>query len=269
MEKPYRALERCRTTLLTGSPFVFLTAIGLGLVSGPVAGAPEEIQVYMDDLSEPGGFGMDVHNNFVMSGSNTPDYPGAQPPNHVYRLTPEFYYGISDTLELGIYVLTTTAPGDSINYDGAKVRLKYIHPHDETEGSFWGANLEVGKTSLRVSQAAWNAELKGIYGYRSGRWTFAVNSDLDWSLSAPSSPVALGIDTKVAYRVNAGYQLGFESYNELGPLSDLGHLNQQSQTLYAVVDTQLGKFDLNAGIGYGLTTASDRWLVKAIVGMHF
>ncbi len=223
----------------------------------------------MDDMSKPGGFGMDVHNNIVISGSGTPDYPGAQPPNHVYRLTPEFYYGISDALELGLYVLTTTASGNSPNYDGAKIRLKYIYPHDEASGSFWGANLEIGKTTLRVSQAAWNAELKGIYGYRSGRWTFAVNPNLDWSLSTPSSPLSLDIDTKIAYKTNAGYQLGLESYNECGPLNNLGHLNQQSETLFAVLDTQLGKFDLNAGIGYGLTTASDRWLIKFIVGTHF
>jgi hypothetical protein len=172
-------------------------------------------------------------------------------------------------LEAGLYLLSTTTPGNPTNYDGEKLRLKYIFPHDETQGSFWGANLEIGKTSLRVSQAAWNAELKGIYGYRSGRWTFAANPNLDWTLNAPSSPVSLDVDTKVAYKTNAGYQVGFESYNELGPLRNLGHLNQQSQTLYAVVDTQLGKFDLNAGIGHGLTTVSDRWLIKFIVGMHF
>ena len=150
----------------------------------------------MDDLSKPGRFGADVHNSFVMSGSRTPDYPGAQPPNHVYRLTPEFYYGISDTIEMGLYLLTTTSPDNPTNYDGVKLRLKYIAPHDETQGSFWGANLEIGKTSLRVSQAPWNAQVKGIYGYRSGRWTFAVNPNFDWSLSGPvNSPVSLDIDT--------------------------------------------------------------------------
>jgi hypothetical protein len=269
MHERCKPLERRLPARLASSPSMFVTVIGIGLFSASVAGAPEEIQVYMDDMSKPGRFGMDVHNNFVMSGSDSPEYPGAQPPNHVYRLTPEFYYGIGDVLELGLYVLTTKASGDSVNYDGAKIRMKYVYPHDETVGSFWGANLEIGKTSLRVSQAAWNAELKGIYGYRSGRWTFAVNPNLDWSLSAPSSPLSLDIDTKIAYKTNAGYQLGIESYNELGPVSNLGHLNQQSETLYAVVDTQLGKLDLNAGFGYGLTSVSDSWVFKFIIGIHF
>jgi len=269
MGKAYKGFRFYRCSHFSRFVLISIAVIVLGFISGTAAGAPEEIQVYMDDLTKPGGFGADVHNNFVMSGSSTPDYPGAQPPDHVYRLTPEFYYGISNTFEAGLYLLTTTTPGNPTNYDGEKLRLKYIAPHDETQGSFWGTNLEIGKTSLRVAQAAWNAELKGIYGYRSGRWTFAVNPNFDWSLSAPSSPVSLDIDTKIAYQTNAGYQVGVESYNELGPLQNLGHLNQLSETLYGVIDTELGKFDLNAGIGRGLTTVSDRWLVKFIIGVRF
>lgn len=232
--------------------------------------APEEIQVYTDEMTGPGHFGMDLHNNFVISGSSEPDYPGAQPPDHVYRFTPEFYYGVSNTVEAGLYVLATTAPDGQPNFVGQKLRLKYIAPHDETRGAFWGANLEVGKTSHRVSQAPWNSELKGIYGYRSGRWTLAGNLDLDWSLSGPvNTPVSAGIDTKVAYRTSADYDIGFESYNELGPLRHMGHLNQLDQTLYAVIDAKVGKLDLNAGLGRGLNPASDRWVFKFIVGVEY
>ena len=60
-----------------------------------------------------------------------------------------------------------------------------------------------------------------------------------------------------------------ETYNELGPLRDLGHVNKLSQALYGVIDTQLGQFDLNAGIGRGLTSVSDRWVLKFIVGIHY
>jgi hypothetical protein len=270
MNKIHRISGFCRPAPFIRRVLGFVAALGLAFVSGSAAGAPEEIQVYMDEMSKPGHFGVDVHNNFVMSGSGTPDYPGAQPPNHVFRLTPEFYYGISDTFEAGLYLLSTTTPGNPVNYDGEKIRLKYIAKHDETQGSFWGANLEVGKTTLRVSEQAWNAEFKGIYGYRSGRWTFAVNPNFDWSLSGPgNAPVSLDVDTKIAYKTDSGRQFGLESYNEMGPLRNLGHLSQLSQTLYGVIDTQLGKFDLNAGIGRGLTTASDRWLVKFIIGTHF
>lgn len=251
------------------------TTLALCLLALPVSpaalSAPEEIQVYLDDLVGTGNFGTDVHNNYVVSGSSTPDYPGAEAPDHVYRLTPEFYYGLSDTLELGLYVLTTRQPGRDPTFDGSKVRIKFIAPHDEEAGSFWGANLEIGETSLRVSPQPWGTELKGIYGYRWSRWLFAVNTNLDWTgSSAFAGPTSLDVDSKLAYLTDGGYQLGLESYNELGELSHPGHLSEDSEVLYGVLDTDLGKrMDLDAGIGRGLTTASDRWVLKFILGFHF
>ncbi|MGJ7555702.1 hypothetical protein ACSFBI_17030 [Variovorax sp. RB3P1] len=240
-----------------------------GLLSTPAIAAPEEIQVYLDDMSAPGQFGVDVHNNYVFSGASTPSYPGEQPPSHVFRLTPEFYYGLSDTVELGLYVLTSRAPNADPKVDGGKVRIKYIAPHDKTQGFFWGANLEVGKTSLRVSSTPWNAELKGILGYRTGAWTLAVNPNIDWSLSRGGGPVTLDVDAKVAYAVNDKTQVGFETYNELGPLSRPDSLSKNSKTLYAVVDHEFEHFDVNLGIGKGLTHDADRWTLKFIVGTHF
>lgn len=233
--------------------------------------APEEIQVYLDDLVGTGHFGTDVHNNYVISGDATPPYPGGEAPEHVYRLTPEFYYGLTDSLELGLYVLTTRQPGRDPTLDGSKLRVKFIAPHDGSQGAFWGANLEIGETSLRVSPQPWGTELKTIYGYRWSRWLVAANLNLDWTGKAPfAGPVSLDVDTKLAYTTDAGYQLGFESYNELGEASHLGHLSQNSEVIYAVLDTDLGKsMDLDAGIGRGLTTASDRWVVKFILGFHF
>ena len=257
---------------ITGRHVVFkcATALTFVLKSAACLAAPEEIQVYLDDVTQPGRFGTDLHNNFVISGSSTPDYEGAIAPRHVYRFTPEFYYGVNNTLELGLYLLTTTRPGFVSQYEGEKVRVKYIAPHDEERGSFWGANLEIGKTSIRVSEAPWNAELKGIYGFRADRWILAVNSNFDWSLSGQvNTPLSLEVDTKLGYKTDAGPQLGIESYNELGPVRDLGHINKLSQTLYGVIDTQLGQFDLNAGIGRGLTSVSDRWVFKFILGIHY
>ena len=68
--------------------------------------------------------------------------------------------------------------------------------------------------------------------------------------------------------MGADYALGIESYNELGTLNNLGHLSHQSEVLYGVVDTEIKYFDLNFGVGRGLTPASDRWVLKLIVGVR-
>lgn len=241
----------------------------LGQIALPCSAAPEEIQVYMDDMSAPGQFGLDVHNNFALSAVNVPSYPGEVPPYHLYRLTPEFYYGLSSSLELGLYILSTRQPDENLHSDGMKVRIKYIAPHDAEKGFYWGLNLEIGKSDLRVSERPWNAELKGILGYRTGNWHFALNPNLDSSLSSQGGPVMASLDGKLAYSITEKTQIGVESYNELGPLSGLQSLQRNSKSLYLALDHDFGDFDLNAGIGRGLTDDADRWVAKFILGKRF
>lgn len=231
--------------------------------------APEEIQVYLDDLRPPGRLGVDVHNNFVYSGRPEPEYAGEQPPGKVYRLTPEFAYGLTPTLELGLYLLTTREPGGGWHGDGVKARVKAIAPHDPQGGVFWGANLEVGRSSLRVSETKWNAELKGIFGWRGSACTIAVNPNFDWSLSAGGGPVTADVDFKINCTVGSESQIGVESYSELGALRHISNSGENRRTVFAVYDRDFGAFDVDFGIGRGLTAAADRWLVKFIVGTDF
>lgn len=232
--------------------------------------ASEEVQVYLDDLSASGQFGVDVHNSLVLRGSRTPAYPGETPPHHQYRLTPEFYYGITPTLELGLYVLTSRSAAGNTRLDGSKLRLKTIAPHDDKSGGFWGLNLEIGKTAPSASETPWNGQLKGILGWRSGPWTFGANPNLDWSISKGGGPVAASLDLKVAHQVSERTQLGAELYSDLGPARATQAWKRNAKTLYAVLDQELGhEIDLNLGIGRGLTPDADRWTLKFIVGTHF
>lgn len=248
---------------------VALAAAALALAARPAWSAPEEIQVYLDDLTPPGRFGLDVHNNYAARASEVPDYDGERPPAHVYRLTPEFYYGLSRSFELGVYLLTAVDRDRRWHADGAKLRLKFITPHDEEAGPFFGLNLEVGKSDLAVAERPWNYELKGIAGERFGRWLLAVNLDVDSALSSHGGPAQIALDTRLAYGASRRLQLALEAYDELGPLTGPGGLHGRSQMLYAVVDADLRAFDLDFGVGRGLTAAADGWVVKAIVGFHF
>ncbi len=217
-------------------------------------------------MTAPGHFGLDVHNNFVFSGGNA---VGDQTAGHRYRLTPEFYYGLAPTIELGIYLLTSKPADGDARANGAKVRIKYIAQHDATSGFFWGANLEIGDTDRRVSVTPWNVELKTILGVRRGAWIFALNPNLDWSLSAHGGPATLNVDFKVARSVGPRTQLGVESYNDVGPLGDLPPPGAGSKILYAALDQDLGKIDLNVGLGRGLNRESEGWTLKFIVGSRF
>ena len=255
----------CKTIIpLAGSAL----AAALLLCNSLCIAAPEEIQVYLDDKEDPGVMSIDWHNNYVFSGRTRPDYVGEKPPNHLYRLTPELNYGVSQVFELGAYLLTSRDSSGQWAADGAKVRLKYIAPHME-EGVFYGLNLEVGQQNHALSQDPWGAQLKGILGWRHGAWTLGYNMNLDTALSPRGGPVTSESDLKINYAVTHRTQMGIESYNELGPSSHPHAFNADSKVLYAVLDTSFHALDINMGVGRGLTHPSDMWTLKMIIGTHF
>jgi hypothetical protein len=250
---------------------LWLGALVIGLAAASAAqAAPEEIQVYMDEMNRPGEVGLDLHNNYVFEGRSTPAYAGEQTPEHVYRLTPEFSYGLTPNLELGGYVLSTADGHGSYRIDGEKLRLKFIAPKTEGQNWWWGANFEIGKVQHNLDINPWNAELKAIYGIKRGRWTVAANTNIDWAVSGPAKGGAtVEQDFKVSYAVREKLAFGIETYDELGELSHLGGpADRLSHVVYATLDTTLGRWDLNLGLGRGLTVGSeDHWVLKAIIGV--
>jgi len=235
-------------------------------VAAVAAAAPEEIQVYLDDVNEPRELTLEMHANYVAEGFRTPDYPGQLPTHHVLQVTPEFSYGIAKNWDAGLYLLSARASDGTLYGNGAKLRLKYVAP--STGAFFWGVNFELGRTSHRVTESNDNFELRPILGWRGGAWLVAINPIIDAALSGGTSrePV-FAPALKVSRAVAEGVQLGIEHYAEAGPIHHIPDFNQQNHVLYGALDVQRGALDLNFGVGRGLTSASEKWVIKMIVGI--
>jgi hypothetical protein len=246
-----------------------LAGLALACCAGTALAAPEEIQVYMNEMNQPGEFGLDVHVNYVTAGAASPDYAGAQVSRHALRVTPEFSYGLTRSLELGAYILGARDADGNYRVGGEKLRIKFI-PTAADDPLFYGANLEIGRVEQRFDENPWNGELKGILGYKGARWTAAVNANIDFKVSGPArSPTSLELTAKLAYALSDRLQVGLERYNDLGEVRHLDSPFRQANTTYAVVDTSVRGWDLNLGVGRGNEAASDRWVLKAIVGVPF
>jgi hypothetical protein len=63
--------------------------------------------------------------------------------------------------------------------------------------------------------------------------------------------------------------IGVEYYTDLGKIGDFPSFEQQQHQLFGVTDFKLGVFDIELGLGYGLTSGSDRLIAKAIIGYDF
>ena len=73
--------------------------------------------------------------------------------------------------------------------------------------------------------------------------------------------------TRVAYNFASGWVLAAE-YADFGRFGDWAS-PQQAHQLYGVFDKTFGSIDVEAGIGVGLTDASDRLTLKLIVAHDF
>jgi hypothetical protein len=247
-----------------------LAALAAATHAPEARAADEEIQVYMDEMNKAGGYGLDVHLNYVPQGRGANvDYAGQMTSERRWRITPEWSYGLTDNLELGLYLpLLTVDPHGGGEWGGVKGRIKFIAPKPKDSPFFWGLNFELGRVRRGLDINPWNAELKGIAGYRTGPWTLAGNLNIDWMVSGPDhTPVSYQLATKISYAVRDDLSVGVENYNDLGTVSRFGRFGENSQQVYLVADKSFGRWDLNLGAGYGYGQPEDTWTIKAIVGV--
>lgn len=244
---------------------------GLSLGSLTALAAPDEIQVYNDDMDEPGKFGLELHTNYTLDGSKMPSYAGEAPSHHVLQVTPELSYGISKTLEAGLYFPPVAIhPNGSVNENGMRFRLKYIAPHEADSAYYWGLNTEVGYSTRRVAENHWNMELRPVFGYRHEAWEFIVNPILGLSLSGNGSrEPEFEPAFKISRALNSNTRLGVEHYASLGPLHHQFSASERSYATYITADTEIGTTEVNFGIGRGHGNTSDRWVAKMILGFSF
>ena len=233
-----------------------------------VLAAPDEIQVYTEELNAPGEFGLEQHLNYTIKGQQTPDYPGQMTSHHVTQITPEFSYGLTQNLEAGLYLPLAINPAGDTFLNGLRLRLKYIAPRQLNEATFYGLNVEVGRDSSRISDSISGMELRPIIGYRDVRWLLSFNPILNVGLAAnvshqPQFEPAL----KLTHSVGAAARAGLEYYGEYGPLSHLLPRSQRAHTVYAVTDVEMHGFGINFGLGRGFVNAGDTWVMKAIIAL--
>lgn len=252
-----------RTSLTCG--LLFAAMVG----GSPACAAPEEIQVYMDEMDDPGDVGLDLHTNYAATGDRTLDYAGEQQSVRRLRMTPEFSYGVSKTFELGLYLpLATLDSTGRAAADGIKFRLKYIAPHQEGAGWFYGANFEIGRVDHKLDANPYNAELKLIGGHHGDRWTIALNGNVDFKVDGPvHAPPSFDIDTKISRAVTKTLAIGVETYNGAGEFARLGSFGSAEHSTFAIVDAKFGRWDINFGVGHGYSALKDGLIVKAIIGV--
>ena len=249
------------------SSWICIAAATTGFALATPAHATDEIQVYNAGIAAAGQFTIQQHLNYVGLGVKEPPFRGGLVSNHSLNGTPEFAYGITDWWELGLY-LPFSVQDSRFYSDAFKLRTLFVSPHADQRSFFYGVNFELSNETPPFAQTRWGLEIRPIIGVRNAEVEFIVNPIVDIGFGrygeADFAPAA-----RLARKFGDDLYFGLEYYADFGKIGDFSKLADQQHTLFAVTDFKAGIFDINLGVGYGLTPGSDRFVVKSIIGYAF
>jgi hypothetical protein len=232
------------------------------------AAQTDEIQVYDGGLAAPGVFNLTLHNNFIPRGVTTPAFPGAVVADKSWTGVPEWAYGVSRWFEAGLYLpLYTHDQAQGWGLDGFKLRTLFAVPDADDRTFVYGANFEFSVNAKRWDEAKFTSEIRPIIGWHLGDVDVIVNPIVDTAYDGVKN-LEFVPATRVALKVNRTWQVAAEEYADFGKVGGFLPAGEQAHQLFLVVD-RAGRIDIEAGVGFGLTSASDALTFKLILSGDF
>jgi hypothetical protein len=225
----------------------------------------DEIQVYDGGLAPVGTFNLTVHNNFTPKGIKQPAFPGAVVADRSLNGVPEWAIGVTDWFEAGLYLpLYSRDKKSGFGLDGFKLRTLFAVPHADDRRFVYGANFEFSYNAKRWDTARFTSEIRPIIGWHLKPVDVIVNPIVDTSYDGLRNAV-FAPAIRVAYNISPVWAAAVEEYADYGPFHDFRSTREQSHQLYWVMDRAGKQWDVEAGIGVGLTKRSDGLTLKLIV----
>lgn len=227
-----------------------------------------EIQVYGSSLVPPGRTMVELHSNFTADG-RAGEVDGLLPTEHAFHETLEVTHGFTPWLEVGFYVFTSVRSGQGWSWVGDHIRPRLAVP----ESWHWPVGLslstEFGYQRRAFATDTWTWEIRPIVDKQMGRWYWALNPALERALSGENAGRGweFSPNATVSYDLSDRITAALEYYGALGPVSGFDPAPLQQHQLFGAVDLNLSpKWEINLGVGRGLTSSTDRLLVKTIFG---
>jgi len=243
------------------SPQHWLICLLLTVVSCSVLGAPFEIKVHDELIAEYQESAYEVETNLFQA----PASQGLK--SNVFQTRLEYGYGIAKNSEVGVNIFLSSYNGVSY-VNGGKVSYMYIPTHDEEGLWHYGVKNEINYIKDVGGTETTFYELTPILALQLDEWRFTVNPSVDVVLNKNSS-ATFAPSAKVAYGLTHSVDIGIEYYADNLPNKSLYNITQQPHTAYIVTDAKYGNSSFNFGVGKGVTTNSDNWVIKLIASLNF
>jgi hypothetical protein len=248
-----------------------LLALACGLAAKVRAQDNYEIQVYGSDLVPPRQTMVELHSNYSINGAQDSGN-GVLSEQHAFHETLEITHGFTPWFETGFYVFSSIQPHRGWEWVGDHIRPRVSIPEEWHWPVGLSLSTEIGFQRRAYSEDTWTWELRPIIDKKIGRFYVAFNPAFDLSLHGVNSNRGFDFEpsVKLSYDVTKVVAAGIEYYSALGPFTAFDPVNSQQHQIFPTIDLNVSpQWEINFGVGIGLTRSTDDLLVKLILGRRF
>ena len=245
-----------------------LLALGAALITIPAIALAQtdEIQVYDGGIADPGAVNLTWHNNYTPRGLKDPAFPGGLINNQNLNGVTEWAWGVTDWFEAGLYMpLYSFSEDRGPTINGGKIRFLFTAPHADNRRFFYAVNFEFSYNSKHWDPRTYTSEIRPIIGVHLHPVDIIVNPILDNSWYGGFKSLDFAPATRVAYNLNDRSAVAIEEYADMGPLRRFYPASEQFHQVYGVFDRKTKFAEIEAGVGIGLTGASDKVTLKLML----
>jgi hypothetical protein len=188
---------------------------------------------------------------------------------HSWHETVELVAGVGDWAELGAYVFSSADDSGGFHVAGGSFRAKARIPAQWRWPVGLALSSEIEHERSIFSADTWSWEIRPVIDKALGRWYLSVNPTVVRTLAGPGTGNGLQFapSAKASFDFTRGISAGLEYYASLGELGAFPPTNSQLQQLFAAFDLHSSPvWEVNAGVGFGITPSTNQLMAKVLLG---
>jgi hypothetical protein len=213
---------------------------------------------------------MELHSNSVISATGTEAHSQLNP--YQIHETLEGTYGLTPHIEIGQYFATAKLSNGDYEYAGSRTKCHFGIAATDSWPLKFGGNIELDYMRRAAEDQPLTLEMRPIVETSFGGFLLIANLVFEKPFRGPGTHqgVTFTPSGQISYQVLPWLEPALEYYGDMGAVQYLPAVQKQQHFLVPAVNLFIvPQLEVNAGVGWGLTRASNGVFLKAIIGWDF
>jgi hypothetical protein len=229
-----------------------------------------EIQIYPTETTPERVLQLELHSNSVTTATGKLAHNQLNP--YQVHETLEATYGVTPHIEIGQYFATAKLSNGDYEYAGSRTKVHFGVAQSDSWPLQIGGNIELDYMRRAAEDNPLTLELRPIVEKRIGGLLLIANLAFEKPFRGPGTHKGMTFapSGEISYDLFPWVSPALEYYGDMGAVEHLPAADLQQHFLVPALNLHLmPKLELNLGVGFGLTRASNGVFLKSIVGWSF